>query len=317
MAHIVAPVDRFAEGLPALQAFCHATTQKAADIAAIGLAALQPEVQLLAASGEIKHLLNRVLPTLSDEPAFPERILRDGQMLLVDDALFSLSLELWQAPAKPAATVSDLACDVLLQVLGPAPLLLAVHQVPPTRVTDQFDASLGLTRQPMQAWPAGSSILLESGRHVCQYGIHTDLLVLRVLRKHLASARWVYDAASLQALFSVAADLQTSRMRTAITLLQQLSVRLGPNADTLDNLQQFSSHPLHYLRWAATQTLFALDRPLGTQALKRALHDAHPHVRNAAQRSWDRLQALQAAAQNDAQNDAQKGASFTATSDQQ
>jgi HEAT repeat protein len=83
-------------------------------------------------------------------------------------------------------------------------------------------------------------------------------------------------------------------MRTAITLLQQMSLRLGPNDDTLDNLQQLSNHALHYLRWAAIQTLFTLDRAKGTQALLQALNDSHPHVRNAAQRSWNKLQALEA-----------------------
>jgi hypothetical protein len=293
LAYIVAPVDRFADGLSALQAFCHAATQKSADLSAIGLAALQPDIALLAASGDIKRLLERTLQTVPDETAFPERLLSDGQMLLVDDALFSLSLELLQPAAKAAATVSDFAFDVLLQVLGPAPLPLALHLVPPARVADLFDANLGLTRQSMQWWPAGSSILLESGRHVAEFGIVTDTLVLRLVRKQLASVVWVYEAASLQAMFSVAADLQASRMRTAITLLQQLSARLGADADTLANLQQLSNHPLHYVRWAAIQTLFALDRPLGTQALEVALHDAHPHVRNAAQRSWQRLQALE------------------------
>lgn len=293
MAHIVTPVDRFADGLSALQAFCHAATQKSADLSAIGLVALQRDIQLLAASRDIKLLLDRALQTLPDETAFPERLLSDGQMLLVDDPLFSLSLELLQPATKAVANVSDFAFDVLLQVLGPAPLPLALHLVPTSRVTDVFDATLGLTRSPMQLWPAGSSILLESGRHVAEFGIVTETLVLRLVRKQLASVVWVYESISLQAMFSVAADLQASRMRTAITLLQQLSARLGADADTLTNLQQLSNHPLHYVRWAAIQTLFALDRTLGTQALALALHDAHPHVRNAAQRSWERLHALE------------------------
>jgi len=55
-------------------------------------------------------------------------------------------------------------------------------------------------------------------------------------------------------------------------------------------------HPAHYVRWAALQAIFSLDRERGAALLKTAAADPHEHVRTAAIRSLEKLNAAVLAA---------------------
>lgn len=75
----------------------------------------------------------------------------------------------------------------------------------------------------------------------------------------------------------IAADLRASRLELALDLLAEL----GDDED-LDAVKPLLSHPDHFVRWAATGALAALDVGAGTIALRSALSDPHPDVRDAA-----------------------------------
>jgi HEAT repeat protein len=61
-------------------------------------------------------------------------------------------------------------------------------------------------------------------------------------------------------------------------------------------LEGLMEHPAHYVRWAALQAIFSLDRERGAALLKTATTDPHEHVRTAALRSLEKLNAAAACA---------------------
>jgi HEAT repeat protein len=85
---------------------------------------------------------------------------------------------------------------------------------------------------------------------------------------------------------AIAVDNSASRLEFVISMMCVMKDR-----SSLPALEGLSAHPAHFVRWAAVQALFRLDRERGITALRNALADRHEHVRNAASRSLAKIAA--------------------------
>src|SRR6185437_1152306 len=103
------------------------------------------------------------------------------------------------------------------------------------------------------------------------------------------TTRWEYDSATLARTRLVAADHSVSRLQLLASVLAEMK---DPGA--VPALEGLMEHPAHYVRWAALQAIFSLDRERGAALLKTAAADPHEHVRTAAIRSLEKLNAAAA-----------------------
>lgn len=60
---------------------------------------------------------------------------------------------------------------------------------------------------------------------------------------------------------------------------------LFDSESSIPAFEVMSNHPSYYVRWRAIQGLAYISTDLGMKKLKEALHDKHPHVRQAAEKA--------------------------------
>lgn len=101
-----------------------------------------------------------------------------------------------------------------------------------------------------------------------------------------AGQRWVFDRATLRASYPMLESLEDSGCMALCRMVAALTERRA-----LPMLRELVDHASHAVRWSAIQAIGKLDGREARQLLERATHDAHPHVRAAAQRALDRLGA--------------------------
>jgi HEAT repeat protein len=95
--------------------------------------------------------------------------------------------------------------------------------------------------------------------------------------------RRIYAADTLRAERVVSADPGASRLEFAARVLAELG-----GAGATPRLVRLTGHPAHFVRWTALQSLARVDGAAARDALRAALDDPHPHVRNAAGRALAR-----------------------------
>jgi HEAT repeat protein len=96
--------------------------------------------------------------------------------------------------------------------------------------------------------------------------------------------RWEYDSATLAPVRAIASDNSASRLEFLAWMMAEMN-----NRSSLQALDSLLAHPAHFVRWAALQAIFRLDRDKGMVSLSAALEDPHEHIRDAARRSLAKM----------------------------
>lgn len=104
------------------------------------------------------------------------------------------------------------------------------------------------------------------------------MLMVRLVSWYRDSTEWSFERESLRAWNSISVSSDSSQIMSMVALAGAL-----PDTSSLEPLRQvLNEHPDHFVRWSAVRSLLQIDNAIGIEALKKSLHDFHPHVRNAA-----------------------------------
>jgi len=244
----------------------------------------------LCRSGAFTELVNYELQRLLQDPNYALEASSDVDMLVLRSRFFNLLLKIVAQPTQ--ARLFGQASDLFL-----APLL-------------KSGVTTGRYREPVleSEGTAGRHFLRFDGDETIAFGHSSyfkagrDIFVVRSERAAptlvvcfssaaTLTTRWEYDAASLARTRLVAADHSVSRLQLLASVLAEMK---DPGA--VPALEGLMEHPAHYVRWAALQAIFSLDRERGAALLKTAAADPHEHVRTAAIRSLEKLNAAAARA---------------------
>jgi hypothetical protein len=154
---------------------------------------------------------------------------------------------------------------------------------------DVFDRTRGLVPLPSLLLRPGEHVAFQAQRDVARIvALDGAAVVIGFTRMHATPLRWVYDAGTLLPVRAEAADLDAARLEYAMSLLAALA-----HTDAAPAVAALYEHPDHFVRWSAVRRTVELDPSRGALLVQRALHDVHPHIRRAAQRSLERYQASQ------------------------
>jgi hypothetical protein len=150
-----------------------------------------------------------------------------------------------------------------------------------------LDRTRGLAPLPLLIVGREERVQFRAHHDVVRIGARDAAAVVVTLSRMQATrVRWVYDARTLMPVRAEAADSSTARLEYAMALLAALD-----HTEAAPVIAGLYDHPDHFVRWSAVRRVTELDPSLGAQLVQRALQDAHPHVRRAAQRSLDRSAA--------------------------
>jgi HEAT repeat protein len=85
----------------------------------------------------------------------------------------------------------------------------------------------------------------------------------------------------LKAWYATSVDYEVTSMVTIADLLGRLRDRSALHS----LVRLYDESPHHYARWSAVKNIGRIDKDAGIKTLKKALHDPHPELRRAAERT--------------------------------
>jgi HEAT repeats len=176
-------------------------------------------------------------------------------------------------------------CDMILVPVSRSGITLSRYHQPKPHPNDILDKSRHLTFKGDVTLAFGQSSFFAACEDIflinsTPHEANPPMLAILITPDKF-QIRWEYDSTTLAPVRAIAADNSASRLEFVISLMSTMNDRAA-----LPVLRELSSsHPAHFVRWAAVQAMFRLDRDTGMQALHCALNDPHEHVRNAASRS--------------------------------
>ncbi|WP_156457769.1 HEAT repeat domain-containing protein [Altererythrobacter sp. Root672] len=102
-------------------------------------------------------------------------------------------------------------------------------------------------------------------------------LTLRLNGSPLESFEWTFSRETNKAIALAPIESFESNLTTLLTLLSTCG-----NGETVDLVLPLLQHERHFVRWAAAQTIAAIDEEAGLKAIAKLTSDPHPEVRSLA-----------------------------------
>ncbi|MEG3091657.1 HEAT repeat domain-containing protein [Sphingomonas sp. PB1R3] len=121
-----------------------------------------------------------------------------------------------------------------------------------------------------------------------------SMVMLTLRENSMSPFTWAFDSASLTPLFITVSDQSYNRWKMLIELVVKFHGTAYASIYSSDLLMQLGDHELHYLRWSACQALAKIDLATAGQLVGRLITDSHSHVRRAAAKAMERIDALKA-----------------------
>ena len=203
-----------------------------------------------------------------------------NEVTLHRDSGCTLSITLFEGPQRYIHALPFLGLYIPLQTS----LVCDRYELPEGYRNDVFDASVKLQPAGSFTTSPGEIAKLESGRYVYDWRISEPLIVLRLITPPLQSLEWLFSRSTLHAWQANDADLRYTQMRVAAYVLGKIA-----HQSSIPPLRHLADHSHHAVRWAAIQSLGRLNRSEAMIKIRAAVHDKHPHVRRAAQKTLERL----------------------------
>lgn len=209
-------------------------------------------------------------------------------MIVAKSPLFTLTMKLFQRRVGASRTeIYGLPEHLLIAVVGPGPVVIDVYGESPGYRNDLFDRTRTLIGPERRALAPGDIGKYRSGYDaLLPVDVAEPSLAFIMTSERIHQLQWVYAAQSQRADRILSADPMTSRLEFAVAALAELDAEAA-----VPSLLALVGHPQHFVRWSAVRSLIRIDFRQGLAMVQRCIHDAHPHVRNAALRALDKIEA--------------------------
>jgi hypothetical protein len=189
------------------------------------------------------------------------------------------------APTQLFGAPHHVAIAVLSPSEGPPPLVIERYRLPPPFRVDILDTTKTLEALGPLVLAAGAAHAFRAGADLfCLIRVSRPCALLTLRSGLVDRIRWVFDAATLRPTMAIAADRASSRIEFACHILAELGA--ASSVPTLKRLA--GSHPDHFVRWTALDSLVRVAPAAAEESLRAALDDPHPHLREVAARAIGR-----------------------------
>jgi hypothetical protein len=169
--------------------------------------------------------------------------------------------------------------DMLVVVLDGGSLVCDIYEMPSAFDQEAFKPDVLLGQPRRSETKAGSMLAMEGRRFLFDVQLIEPVFVLKFITATYDPLQWAFSRStrrSVQAISASPIDSELVSMARAFA-----AMRRQPGIEALTNL---STHPTHFVRWAAIQALGQVHPKGAIEYIKRAAReDEHSHVRNAAQ----------------------------------
>ena len=264
--------------IPALGRFCSQADEfmRAGDPESFWKA--EPAFQELLASDFLEAFVLRELSMVAENDShfvFGSEI----HVPLVESAAFSLLVKLLPPEMAAVSPLASLTEHLMLAVWQDEVEVQKFTIEPPFR-HDVFDRSKRLLPMDVINLAPGKVIGFHSPEDIFRLRMKRPVLLIQLQSATVLPLRWVFHPETLEPVRAVSSRLSSSRLQFTCHTLAALG-----SPSSIPALKRLMTHPEHYIRWAAVQSICAISREEGIRCLRKSLEDDHPHIRNAAQKT--------------------------------
>jgi len=176
--------------------------------------------------------------------------------------------------------------DMMFCNLGPGTLEVEIYEFPCDHPLEVFDKTKTITLKNRLFQNKGDIIKLRAGKDIIKIlNVNETAFQLYLVSSDIQDLVWHYDEKTLRPLYATAGKSQTSRIQCMLMMLANLGSK-----QSIPLLKKLATAKQHFLRWSAIKTITALSPEDGYPLLKEAMHDPHPHVRNASKTTLQLLE---------------------------
>lgn len=233
-------------------------------------------------SGAVTDIANDALRLMLEEPTEPPMRWGVGKVTLIQKRAYSLALG-WSLRAggrrEETQNLSTHGGHAIVHLCSREPVKVRYFALDGVNF-EIFDPSLSLKYSHEEVLNPGETVAIDGEKFIADFEERPNVCLLTLLTVSLWPHIWSFDRDSLRPSTISAADKQMSELRVALQIFRGLGY-----VESEQVVRKLVSHPVHDVRWEAIKTLLALNPATGAIALRSAVGDSHPHVRNAAARS--------------------------------
>jgi len=208
---------------------------------------------------------------------------KPNQLLVTRGPAFALSIFLVEQPRKFIHSASFLG---MYAPLGKESLIYDVYRLPGHYRNEVFDPSVTLEFVRSGSTAPGEILRAESDLFVYDFKIEKPVALAKFATSSFLSLEWLFHKDTLKAHQANDSELTWTQLRVAANILG----RLG-HASSRAPLEKLTTHSHHAVRWAAIQNLARISAEAVVPKLELAVNDPHPHVRRAAAKTLQHLNA--------------------------
>lgn len=205
-----------------------------------------------------------------------------GELVLQTGGGTALVVSLAEAPKRYLHVIPYHA---LYATLGQEEIAFDRYKAPEGYRNDLFDANLRLEAPIRGKLQPGQALRLACGDAAFDFHFEKPTLLLKFVTTALLPLEWLFSRDTLQAWQANDADLSFTQLRVAADVLGKVA-----HQSSIPPLKMMSHHGHHAVRWAAITNLGRINRSEAIARLREALEDPHPHVRNAAAKTLQKLE---------------------------
>jgi len=239
---------------------------------------VEPAFQNLLASDFLEAFLLRELSMVAESDShfmFGSEI----HVPLVESSTYSLLVKILPPEAASVSSLSSLTEHLMLAVWRDEVEVERFTIEAPFR-HDVFDRSKRLLLVDAIKLAPGTVMGFHAPEDIFRLRMKCPVLLIQLQSFTVLPLRWVFHPETLEPVRAVSSRLSSSRLQFTCHTLAALG-----SPSSIPALKRLMTHPEHYIRWAAVQSICAISREEGIQCLRQALEDDHPHIRNAAQKT--------------------------------
>ena len=242
----------------------------------------RPAFEEFASSGAAADIANDALRLMLDDPTEPPVRWGVAKFTLIQKRPYSLVLA-WSVrarePRRRTESMNTHGGHALVRLCSKSPIKVRYFALEEVDF-EIFDPASSLRYSHEEVLNPGDTVSIDGEKFIADFEERADVCCLVLLTAPLWPHVWSFDRDSLCPWTISAADVQTSELRVILRIFRELR-----HAASEQVVQELVSHPVHDVRWEAIKTLATLNPAAGATALRSALADRHPHIRNAAARS--------------------------------
>lgn len=264
--------------IPALGRFCNQADEQLRKDNPESFWKVEPVFQELLASDFLEAFLLHELSMVAENDShfmFGSEI----HVPLVESSAYSLLIKLLPPEAAAASPLASLTEHLMLAVWRDEVEVQKFTIEPPFR-HDVFDRSKRLLPVETINLEPGKVTGFRSPEDIFRLRMKRPVLLIQLQSATVLPLRWVFHPETLEPVRAVSSRLSSSRLQFTCHTLAALG-----SPSSIPALKRLMTHPEHYIRWAAVQSICTISREEGIQCLRKSLEDDHPHIRNAAQKT--------------------------------